>query len=101
LEDNNFCQFLSAPSLAQVAKWLREEKEMHIAVNLYRDYSNDADGRKCEEWVYWGFDVIIASTGAILIDGDGEFETYESALSTGIDVALELLMPEEKNNVND
>lgn len=81
----------SMPTLAQAQKWLREEWGIHVNVCIYSDYSTDADGKVCDRWDFWGFDLYAVSGGAMMEDGDGEYDTYESALSAGIAAALELI----------
>lgn len=84
--------YIPAPTLYQVAKWLREEWNLHIEASPFTDCSTDADGRKCDEWEFWDFSVMRVSNGSFVVGyGDREFATYESALSAGIDAALELI----------
>lgn len=91
LEDNNGWQYCSAPSLAQAQKWLRDRCGIHINVCIYSDYSTDADGKVCDRWDFWGFDLYAVSGGEMMEDGDGEYDSYEQALSAGIAAALELI----------
>lgn len=81
----------SMPTLAQAQKWLREKWGIHINVCICSDYSTDADGKVCDRWDFWGFDLYAVSGGGMMEDGDGEYDTYESALSAGIAAALELI----------
>ncbi len=82
---------VSAPFLSQAQKWLREEWGIHINVCIYSDYSTDADGKVCDRWDFWGFDLYAVSGGKQIEDGDGEYDSYEQALSAGIAAALELI----------
>ena len=77
---------LSAPSLELVAKWLREEKNLFIFPDIYDTHSDTFTveirkkfGGKFKE--------------CILLDeyDDVTFPDYESALSAGIDKAIEIL----------
>lgn len=80
-QDEWFSACISAPTLSQVQKWLREVHRICISVNYMFD-----DGRWFAVWL--NFD-----SG----EYDETWETfaaYESALSAGIDVVLKLL--EEK-----
>lgn len=86
-----------APTLAQAQKWLREEWGIHVNVCIYSDYSTDADGKVCDRWDFWGFDLYAVSGGDVMEEDDGEYDTYESALSAGIAAALELI-ENNKNN---
>lgn len=81
----------SMPTLAQAQKWLRDRCGIHINVCIYSDYSTDADGKVCDRWDFWGFDLYAVSGGKQIEDGDGEYDSYESALSAGIAAALELI----------
>lgn len=65
--------------------------DLHISVCVYTDTSLDADGRVCEEWIYWDFDIISTSSGRRMVDENDEYESYEAALSAGIEAALKLI----------
>lgn len=82
---------VTAPLLFHAQKWLREEYGIHIDVCTYSDYSTDADGKVCDRWDFWGFDLYAVVGGEKMIDDDGEYESYEQALSAGISAALELI----------
>lgn len=84
------CQ-ISAPTLWQAAKWLREKWGIHVDACVFSDYSTDADGNVCDRWDFWGFDLYAVVGGEKLIDDDGEYYSYEQALSAGISAALELI----------
>lgn len=86
----------SMPTLAQAQKWLREEWGIHINVCIYSDYSTDADGKVCDRWDFWGFDLYAVSGGDMMEEGDGEYDSYEQALSAGIAAALELIDNEKE-----
>ncbi len=81
----------SSPSLSQAAKWLREEWGIHVNVCIYSDYSTDADGKVCDRWDFWGFNLYAVVGGDMMEAGDGEYDSYEQALSAGIAAALELI----------
>lgn len=90
--DKMGCDLITAPSLAMAAKWLREEWDLHIDASPFTDGYTDADGRKCDEWEFWDFGIMRVSNGSFVVGyGDREFDTYEAALSAGIDAALKLL----------
>jgi hypothetical protein len=81
----------SAAHIYQVQKWLREKYGIHIDVCPYSDYSTDADGKVCDRWDFWGFDLYANVGGEKMVDDDGEYDSYEQALSEGIKSALELI----------
>ena len=73
----NWDYFISAPTLSHAQKWLREVKGIHV-----------------EPHFQYGtiFKVVIQSETKYLYKTlDKGYDTYELALSAGIDVALELL----------
>lgn len=84
----------SAPLLWQAQKWLREKCGIHINICIYSDYSTDADGKVCDRWDFWGVDLYAVSGGGMMEEGDGEYDSYEQALSAGIAAALELIEEE-------
>lgn len=84
------CQ-ISAPSLYAAQKWLREKWGIHVDACIYSDYSTDADGKVCDRWDFWGFDLYAVVGGEKMIDDDGEYDSYECALSAGISAVLELI----------
>lgn len=86
----------SMPLLSQAQKWLREKYGIHISVNPYVDSSDDADGCKCDEWQYWDSDIMLVKTARTIAEVDEMCDSYEQALSAGIEAALELLDNENK-----
>lgn len=83
-----------APTLAQAQKWLREVKEIDVLVfNCSCGYGWEISKAGNEQ---------SRGTTIMLYDDNGEDKdsgmwlSYESALSAGIDKALELLGKEEK-----
>lgn len=81
----------SAPTLAQVLKWLRDEWNLHIDACVFGDYSEDADGKVADEWTFWAFDIYSTESGKQIVDDDEEYDNYEAAISAGITAALGLL----------
>ena len=76
-------ELISAPTLCQVQKWLREVKEIFVYSQITRQ--PELKGKH-----YWE---ITSKNGETLdcIPYGKLFDTYEQALSAGIDNALELL----------
>lgn len=86
---------ISAPTLSQVQRWLREKHNIIILVDTYFKNYLDGDYSKAE------FEYIIVNMNHNAARKDSHkdnklFETYERALESGIDVALELLKLENK-----
>lgn len=67
--------FIDAPTIAQVLKWLREEKNIHIEIRLFT----------CG----YGFDIYkIYPKERIVWSGTLEYETFEQAAIRGIEYTL-------------
>ena len=82
-----------APIIYQVLNWLRKEKHIHINTSVYKDESEDADGRIIEEWCFWNWDIQNCNSGDVLQDGDDiEYESYEQAAVAGIEYVIENLI---------
>lgn len=79
-----------APTLAQAQKWLREKE---IEVGVYGDFDGEL---RTEKWVWLmrKFNTHLFDT--IFTEHDISYDTYEEALSEGINKALELLKEENK-----
>lgn len=77
---NGFERPYSAPTLSQVQKWMREGKDIHIQSKI------------CFIKFDWYAQLIKGlSYHPKIICATTHFDTYEQALSAGIDKALELL----------
>ena len=78
-------------TLWHAQKWLREKWGIHVDACVFSDYSTDANGKVCDRWDFWGFDLYAVVGGEKITDDDGEYDSYEQALSEGISAALELI----------
>lgn len=69
-----------APTISQVLKWLREEKKLHIVIDIW--------GRT------WGYDILELPSGNSLqwIAYREEINSYESAALAGIEYVLDNLI---------
>ena len=82
-----------APTISQVLKWLRKEKNVHIKASVYQDESEDSDGRIVDKWCFWNWDIQSCISGNILQDGDDtQYESYEEASLAGIEYCLDNLI---------
>lgn len=70
-------------------KWLREERGMHIEINL--QFLSEE-----KRW-YWGF-TIIYFDNPDLVTINGDYSSYEEALSEGIKEAIKILKENGKAN---
>lgn len=96
-ECDNFSNYLDIPTISQVLKWLREEKKFYVVPLICSDWSEDADGIICEEWLFWSYRVINVNDGRIVYDeldkiDNGNFEDYERAALAGIKYVLDNLI---------
>lgn len=85
--EKDHCVF--APTLELVAKWLREEKDIDIIILPRKRRSNSG---KYIDKVY-DMNFIVEVLNGYILRGDSK-PTYEQALSSGINKAIEIL----KNN---
>ncbi len=79
--------FYSAPRLDQAQAWLREVRGIHILLNPYSFSPDRYDGDN----YFWSFELFQAPSGGWLRANGGGFDTYEQALSAGIDKSLEIM----------
>ena len=82
--------FLSRPTLALAARWLREVHGIHVSSNIFMDSANDSDGNTVDEWTYWTFD-LFDNSGRIIEESDDRYDSYEEALEAGLKRGLELI----------
>ena len=73
-----------APTLSQAQKWLREVKETYVEARLRWSKSNEV---KFEANIGWP----VLSDPSFFTHLSTLFDTYEAALSAGVDEALECL----------
>ena len=84
-----------APRLDQAQAWLRDCKGLHVSPDPYLVCDYDTGGSVYYERYLWSFELKKIPSGDYMKVADGgEFESYEQALSAGIEAALKIL--EEK-----
>lgn len=71
---------VDAPTISQVLKWLREEKNIHICIG-YSDNIN----------AMWDYEVTLLD-GALYQNSDFGYESYEQAVLVGIEYVLDNLI---------
>ena len=81
--ENRFEDAYSAPTLAQAQKWLREDKDICVMPIKCTKIGNSIDGKYYSE--------IRAMDGKMIRCSYQVRETYEEALSVGLDEALEII----------
>lgn len=82
--------FLSRPTLALAARWLREVHGIHASIDIFMDSENDADGKTVDEWTFWSWS-LFDSSGRIINISDDRYDTYEEALEGGLKYGLKLI----------
>ena len=89
-DSENCCD---APTISQVLKWLREEKEIFIRVTLSYDYSTDADGEQVDRWTFWLFEVFSVGSGSLIYTEEiSEYDSFELAALAGIEYVIDNLI---------
>ena len=83
----------AAPSLYQTQKWLREVKKLDIDITLFRDIDARREPPKIKR--YYNCEIAYSEDSEDLYE---DFDSYEEALSSGINKALELLKQQSNNN---
>ena len=86
-----------APTIAQVLKWLREEKSIYVVPCVIDDCDTDADFRIINRFTFWSFDIQIIETADYIYAeytniGSKRFDFYEEAALAGIEYVLENLI---------
>ena len=91
LRDHNMATgFLSRPTQALAARWLREVNGIHVSSNIFMDSANDADGKTVDEWTFWSYD-LFDNSGRIIEESDDRYDSYEEALEAGLQEAIKLI----------
>ena len=91
LRDHNMATgFLSRPTQALAARWLREVNGIHVSSNIFMDSANDADGKTVDEWTFWSYD-LFDNSGRIIEESDDRYDRYEESIEAGLKHSLELI----------
>lgn len=87
----DFWQY-SAPTMAQVVKWLRNEKHLLVSVRA-NDFVNDSGNAE----IYYCVDVFDIKDNVLKLKySNAGFENYESAFEDGINNTLAIILKEGK-----
>ena len=74
-----------APTISQVLKWLREEKKIHIMVDIWKVNVDDI--------IYkWGYDIVDLTTTKVISCDTQCANAYEQAALAGIEYVLDNLI---------
>lgn len=81
---------VDAPTISQALKWLREEKKLHIVMDITKAYPS------CNI-LYWGFIVFDVLNGDIIYFEHNR-DSYEQAAIAGIEYVLDNIIEVEPCN---
>lgn len=84
VDDDGFVAYASAPLIFQVLKWLREEKNIHIAVDIMKAYP-------AGNLIYWGYNIVLVDKYEVY-HHDWNSDPYEEAALSGIEYVLDNLI---------
>jgi hypothetical protein len=73
-----------APTLMQVAQWLRDTYQLHIAPYIYTETSRNTH----EDWNNWGWCLLNTESGRKIYTDTHQYESYEEGALAGIEYVL-------------
>ena len=82
------------PTHQMAMKWLRDVHELFIQIGYYKDWDEDADGKKLGSWYYWGIDIFYLPSG-LRVDSEmitDQYDTYEDAVEAALKYCLTKLI---------
>ena len=84
--DSHLVNKVDAPTIEQTLKWLREEKKIHLAIDIKRE-------RKVGEFT-WGYFVVLLNTSSLCCVQHYDFksDSYEDAAIAGIEYVINNLI---------
>lgn len=81
-EKGYFGENIDCPTISQILKWLREEKKIHIMIDIWKEDVNDI--------IYkWGYDIVSLTTTEVIGCDTQCANTYEQAALAGIEYVLD------------
>jgi hypothetical protein len=73
-----------APTISQVLKWLREEKEIHVEIDIMKAYPE-------AKLIYWGYNIVLIDKYEVY-HFEWNSNSFEQAALTGIEYVLNNLI---------
>jgi hypothetical protein len=70
----------SAPTISQVLKWLREEKKIHVNIDIIKAYPE-------AKLIYWGYNIVLIDKYEVY-HSEWNSNSYEEAAFAGIEYVL-------------
>lgn len=74
----------TAPTISQVLKWLREDKKIHIAVDIMRPYPQS-------QITNWGYNIVLIDKYEVY-HFNWNLDTYDESVLDGIEYVLDNLI---------
>ena len=78
-------KFVDAPTIPQVLKWLREEKKIHLMIDIWKVDLNDTTYK-------WGYDIVNLTTTHVDACDTHCANSFEEAALAGIEYLLDNLI---------
>ena len=74
----------TAPTISQVLKWLREEKNIHVAIDIMKAYTE-------AKLIYWGYNIVLIDKYEVY-HFEWNSNSFEQAAIAGIEYILDNLI---------
>lgn len=74
----------TAPTISQVLKWLREEKKIHVAIDIMKAYTE-------AKLIYWGYNIVLIDKYEVY-HFEWNSNSFEQAAIVGIEYILDNLI---------
>jgi hypothetical protein len=75
---------IAAPTISQVLKWLREEKKIHVNIDIIKAYP-------AAKLIYWGYNIVLIDKYEVY-HFEWNSNSYEEAAFAGIEYVLDNLI---------
>jgi hypothetical protein len=72
------------PTISQVLKWLRDEKKIHVAIDIMKAYPE-------AKLIYWGYNIVLIDKYEVY-HFEWNSNSYEEAALAGIEYVLDNLL---------
>jgi phage pi2 protein 07 len=76
--------YLSAPTISQVLKWLREKKKIHVEIDIMKAYPE-------AKLIYWGYNIVLIDKYEVY-HFEWNSNSFEQAALAGIEYVLNNLL---------
>ena len=80
-DDSNYC--VDAPTISQVLKWLREEKKIHVEIDIMKAYPE-------AKLIYWGYNIVLIDKCEVY-HFEWNSNSFEQAVLAGIEYVIDVV----------